>query len=438
MAHSWTVTWPLIIGSLSATALALVDTALLGRYGTDALASIAVALPLFVLGSALVIPWGTAIQVLVARWSGAGDRAAIARLLDLGLLICLAAGTLPALVIAATAPVLVDLVAGGAAPADSTTALRILAACLPFTAVTAHYRGVFGGLTQTSVTMRVALIVNLANIPLDVLFVFGLDQGVVGSAIGTVLATMLGAAYVAWLARRRLAADYPYPRRAHLRSPGPMAGQVWQIGWPDVTFAVLVYGADALLAAVVATIGTTELAGYRLMVTTVSLLWVVVFACSSGIAILAGQRLGAGDLAGVRGVARAGALLMTLLGLLVVAAPLVVPGLYFPLFSDDPAVVAHAEGAAWVLLALVPAMVVSMTLAGVLRAGGDTKGILYAGALSQLLLAVPVAWFAATRLEWGLSGVYAGFATGVAARAVCTVVRFRQGRWRTALAPARA
>ncbi|BAK38073.1 MatE efflux family protein [Microlunatus phosphovorus NM-1] len=447
---AWIVTYPLIVASAASTTLAVVDTLLLGRFGTAALATIALATPVFVFGSALVVPWGTAVQVLIARLHGAEDTARIGRLLGIGLRVCLAAALLPTLTIIAAAPWILHVLAGGEVPVEASTVVRILACTLPLTAVTAHYRGVFGGLGRTRITMQVALGVNIVNIPLDVLLVYGLGLGAVGSALGTLAAVASGAGYIAWLARRELRPDYPAPpihrsrwRRAaggDEKAEGPasraLAGEVWKIGWPDTTFAVIVYGADVLLTAIVATIGTADLAGYRLMVTTVTVLWVVVFSCSSGISILAGQRLGADDEPGARAALRAGAVLMAGLCVLVVLLPLLVPYWYFGLFSTDRGVVDAATSAVWVLLLLVPAMVVAMSLAGLLRAGGDTKGIMYAGGLSQFVLALPVAWFAVQVLGWGIAGAYLGFATGILGRAVFTVLRWRQGRWRTALSSA--
>ncbi len=67
MANSWEITYPIIAASASTLALALVDTAVLGRYSTEALATVGLARPTYVFASALMIPSGTAVQILVAR-----------------------------------------------------------------------------------------------------------------------------------------------------------------------------------------------------------------------------------------------------------------------------------------------------------------------------------------------------------------------------------
>lgn len=436
---AWHVTYPLIVASASSAALAVVDTLLLGRYGTEALATIALATPVFVAGSALVVPWGTAVQILVARRHGAGDTDGTGRLLTTGLGVCLAASVIPTLAILLGAPWILAALSGGQVPPDAVPVVRILACSLPLTAITAHYRGVFGGLGRTRVTMQVALGVNLANIPLDLALVYGLDLGAVGSALGTLTAIGSGAAFVTWLARRRLLSDPSTTGLHGDQATGSGTGvrrQLWTIGWPDVAFALVVYGADVLLTAIVASLGSADLAGYRLMVTTVTVLWVVVFSCSSGISILAGQRLGADDEPGARAALRAGALLMAGLCAFVVLPPLLAPPTYFGLFSTDPHVIEVAANAVWVLALLVPAMVVAMSLAGLLRAGGDTRGIMYAGGLSQLVIAVPVAWLGVHVLGWGVSGAYLGFTAGIITRALFTALRCGQGRWRSALSSA--
>jgi MATE family multidrug resistance protein len=425
-----TVSYPLMVASLSTLALAVADTAIVGRYSTEALATVALALPVYVLASALVVPWGTAVQILVARWAGADDHARIGRMFDVGLVVCLAIGAGVTLALLVLAGPLVTFMADGEPPPDAATVLRILACGLPFLAVTTHYRGVFGGLKHTGIAMRVGLLVAVTNIPLDYLLVFGADLGAVGSALATLIATLLGAVCMTGFGLRRFRPVYGYPRRAHLRGGGELIRPLWRIGWPDASFAGIAYGADVLLVGIVASLGATVLAGHRTLTVTIVLLWTVVFSCSSGVSILAGQRLGADDLDGVAAYRRAGTVLT-----FVIATPLVLPAVlapawYFGLFSPDPAVVAEARAAAPLLLGILAGMILAMPMTGVLRAGGDTRGVMVIGTLAQLGTAVPVAYVATVVFDLGLPGVLLGLVGSWVTRTALTAVRHRQGRWR--------
>ncbi|MFG1774637.1 MATE family efflux transporter [Nocardia salmonicida] len=64
---------PVVLTSATTVVLGLTDTALLGHHSTQALGTAALVVPVWVFCTALVVPWGSATQVCVARWHGAGD-----------------------------------------------------------------------------------------------------------------------------------------------------------------------------------------------------------------------------------------------------------------------------------------------------------------------------------------------------------------------------
>lgn len=426
---NWRVTYPIIVGSLTTLLLSVADTAILGRYSTQALATVGLVLPIYILASALIVPLGTAVQVLVARWEGAEDRERVERMLTVGLVFCTALGLAVSAALLLLAPRVVSLVASGDPLPGSTTVLRILALCLPFTAVTVHYRGMFGGMGETRIAMRVALLVNVTNVPLDYALVFGLDLGAVGSALGTLGATALGALYIVLFGRRRLGARLRLWQPAHLRTWRPITAPLWRIGWPDSAFGLVTYGADVLLIGMVATLGATALAASRLMVITISILFAVVFGVSSGISILVGQRIGARDLDGADGYRRSGAVLMAGLATVLAVPLLLAPTAFFGLFTPDAATVAEARSAVYLLAGIAPLMVAGLTMAGVLRAGGDTRSLLVAGVVSHFVLSVPVAYLCTQVLDFGFPGIYVGFLAGWAGRTAVTWLRYRRRAW---------
>lgn len=427
--EAWQLTYPIIAASLTTLAVGFVDTIVVGRYSTDALATVGLALPIFVLASAFVLPLGTAVQVLVARWRGAGDNDRVCRILDVGLLVCTAAASTVAVVLIAAARPVTEALAGGDPPAQATDVLRILACALPFVGVTAHYRGAFGGLKQTRIAMQVSALVAVTNIPLDIWLVFGLDLGALGSALGTLVATILGAIYIVSFGRRRIAPAHPFWRRANLRDPLDVVRPLWRIGWPDVAFGGVAYGADVLMVGIVASIGPEPLAAHRTVTITIMLMWVIVFGCSTGTSILAGQRLGAGDLPGVESWRRTGTILTALLVLPILLPVLLTPESWFGLFSDNPGVVTEATTVAPLLALIAAGMIAAMPTTGVLRAGGDTRGILSIGLASQAIVGLAVAYLAGSVAGLGLRGVALGFVASWVTRVTGTWLRYRAGTW---------
>jgi Na+-driven multidrug efflux pump len=174
---------PVVLTSATAVVLGLTDTALLGHHSTEALGIAALVLPLWVFCTALVIPWGSATQMSVARWYGAGDTGSIRELVRAGLLGAFAIGVMVAFVGAAAAPALVEYTApAGLDHGEAILMLWILLCGLPFTAATAHLNGVLAGAGDTASGARISVAVAALNAALSAVLIFGAGLGPVGSA----------------------------------------------------------------------------------------------------------------------------------------------------------------------------------------------------------------------------------------------------------------
>lgn len=153
------VAWPIVLMSITTVVLGATDTALLGRYSIDALAAATVAVPIWIVLTAIVIPWGSATQVLVAQWHGAGDNKSISDLTTVGVAAAAALGGLIAVLGILLTPLFVAAVSRSDG-IDTHTAegivrmLLIFCASLPFTAVTAHLRGILSGMGETEQRRR--------------------------------------------------------------------------------------------------------------------------------------------------------------------------------------------------------------------------------------------------------------------------------------------
>ena len=87
----------------------------------------------------------------------------------------------------------------------ATTYLSISAIGVPFFLVTLAAQGVFRGAADYTTPLWVLVASNVANFVIELVLVFGLDMGVAGSALSTVIAQIGGALAFMWLLRARLA-----------------------------------------------------------------------------------------------------------------------------------------------------------------------------------------------------------------------------------------
>lgn len=426
-ARMWQVTWPVLVANLAQILLVVTDTVLLGRYSTEALGAIALAAPVYLVATVVVRGWGTAAQVLVARRYGAGEQAEVARVADVGLALGVAGGLVTGLALFAVSPAVLALIGGDTGlEAPGATYLRILALAVPFVAATFTLQGVYAGLGATWVTMVMTLLVNAVNLPLGLLLVFGLDLGVTGAALATLTGTVVGAGFMAGYGRRRFQ-ELRLLRRDNLRGWWELAPRLWGIGWPECTMLFLGYGIEVAL---VAQLGAVPVAANRLIENVTLISFTALVASGTGVTVLVGQRLGAGDLEGAAAYRAVGLRLSALLAGVPLIPVLLAPGLVFGLFTPDPRVVATASSVALLaVVALVP-LVFAINLGGVLRAAGDTRTVLVASVAGDAFL-VPLAWLLAISLGLGLRGLMlAWVAYGLVFVAV-SWWRYHAGAWRT-------
>jgi len=139
----------------------------------------------------------------VARLHGAGREADAGELAAQALWLALFIGCGLALVCAVFAVPLMELLGGSGHVAElAARYLRISAIGLPFALIALAGQGWLRGMSRLREPLVILVLANLVNVVLELFLVYGLDLGLDGSALGTVLAQLgMGAAF-AWLLLR--------------------------------------------------------------------------------------------------------------------------------------------------------------------------------------------------------------------------------------------
>jgi putative MATE family efflux protein len=175
----------------------LSDAAIVGHLGTPELAGLGVAAVVLqtVVGLCVFLAYGTTASV--ARHLGAGDlRAALAQGID-GVWLAIVIGALATVGGIILTPTLVGAFGTGAEVAGHAETYLAIAflGTTPLLVMLAA-TGVLRGLQDTRTPLYVAVAGNGLNIVLNVVLVYGLDLGIAGSAIGSVIAQVLSAAWL--------------------------------------------------------------------------------------------------------------------------------------------------------------------------------------------------------------------------------------------------
>ncbi len=410
------------LGALAAEPLyILVDTAIVGHLGTPQLAALALAGTLLT-GTFTIfnfLTYGTTAQV--ARYHGAGREEEAGSMAAQGFWLATAIGVvLLVLGLALAVPAVHAL--GGAHRTGSLAVLylRIGAIGLPFALIALAGQGYLRGVSDLRTPLGIVVVANLANVVLEVLFVYVFGWGLAGSAWGTVIAQAgMGAAFAIELLRAP--ASTRRPRLALMRPLARVGGDIF------VRTASL-YAAFLVASAVLARIGSASLAAHQVAFQLWAFMALVLDAVAIAGQVMVGRMLGAARadeaweasvrMIGWSVVVGAGFALMMLA--LIDALPHV--------FTDDPRVIDRLH-AIWPIYALMqPVNAIAFALDGILIGASDTRFLKWSMLFSALAVFAPIALLSLA-FDWGIVGVWCGLLALMFARVITCGARFMGRRW---------
>ena len=408
---------------VSEPALLLADSAIVGHLGTTQLAGLGIAGNLLgiLTGLSVFLAYGT--TGTVARRLGAGDRrGALSGGVD-GMVLALGLGILLCLVLQLLMPEVIGWYDAGPEVAAAAEAYLRIAACgLPSVLVLLASTGVLRGLQDTRTPLYVAIGCNLVNIGLNFTFVYGLDLGIAGAALGSLIAQTAAAGFLGTVvlrgARRHGAAIRFRPAGVITAA---RAG-----GWLILRTATLQI--SITVTTVTATsLGAVALAAHQVANSLWSLLAFALDAIAIAAQAVIGRYLGAGDVPMARRLTRRMIGWGVVAGIAFGAAVSLTSPLYVPLFTPDPEVQALLGQVLLVFAAITPVAGIAFVLDGVLIGAGDGRYLALAGLISMLAY-LPLVWIV-YRSEAGLVWLWAAYGGWILARTITLLVRARSDAW---------
>lgn len=322
--------------------------------------------------------------------------------------------------------------AEGASLRHGTTYLGVVALSVPFEFLNKASSRALLGVDDSVTPMVLRSGGALANIVLNAVLIFGFDLGVLGAALGTVIATALVTMSFAW---GFLVGSFPgigrFPVTLDPRPPHVETTFVRQL--IEVTTPLMIRGLAGRaalfpLVLIVAEFGTATVAAYEISRRVRSLLNTPMWGFSKAANSLVGQALGGGDEAEAEAYS-GDVLRFSLVFLLAVSVPAFL--LARPIagaFVDDPETIARAVPFIRAAAIGTVALGLDGVATGTLTAGGDTRWPLYGRLVGLYLVTLPVAYLGLVT-PLGVFALYLAIIAETAVPAAVTLYRLRTGRW---------
>nr|WP_255216174.1 MATE family efflux transporter [Pseudenhygromyxa sp. WMMC2535] len=400
------------------------DNLMVGRLeaeeATASQAALGLGMPLYwaVGGFFAAVSYGT--QAMTGRRFAEGQEKRAGQVLFNAALVAVVAGIVGMLVGWFLSPAAVDFLAEASLEQKQlgTTYVQLRALGIGAMVVTAAYKAFFDGIGRTYVHLIAAVVMNVFNIGLNYLLIYGNEalgiprMGLAGAGWASMIATYLGMAImigVSALPRYRLRFDF-YRRR---NFDGAVVRNIVKLMLPSGSASVILMAGFLLFFKFVGQIdfaegtGNTYSAATKALMDTGALCFMPLFAFGTATATAVSQSLGARkpELAAryAWDSVRLGILAVIPIGLAFWFFPQEIITLWAP---NDPAVPAAAATSLRLIATCLPMMVVGLVLSQALYGAGANTYVMVAEGLLHFGLLVPLSWFLGPHLGLGLEGIW--------------------------------
>lgn len=431
----WSLAWPVILSQVLASMVSLIDIAMVGRLGRDAVAAVGYTTQFLWLMQSILFAIGIACVALMARAIGAREPERARQALAASLLLaCGLAAVFTLVVLLLPRPLLRALQAEPSVVEAAVPYFRLTLGSTLLLAVSITLESGFRAVRNTRTPMWIAGVVTVVKTALNLVLIFG-GLGLprlelVGAGIATLLSQAVGLVLFVLAARRMPMGSALAMRPRQLGVGLPRLRELVTLSLPAVGERIVLNVAMMAYFALLGHYGSAAVAAYTVGVRLLSFSWIPGIGFSAAAATLVGQALGAGE---PGGAARAGwrATRMALgVSVLLGAFFALVRGPLARAFTNDAAIVAEL-GPFMLLLALAqPFMGVHFTLGGALRGAGDTLTPLLAASLGNWVFRVPLAVLFSRVLGFPVVWVWAALVLDHIARALWLTLAFRREGWR--------
>ena len=429
----WSMSWPLMVTTVSSSLVGLADMHVAGFLGSASQAAVGVSEQVLFILMIFIMSTGVGTQALVSRATGAEDQEEAARATGQSLLFAVLMGLALLVLAKLGAHKIVGLFSGSPAVADI-GAHYLSIYCLyliPFSLVNiinSAFRAI-GDSRTTLIIMLVSTAINIAGDYLTVLHNWPVPGlGVEGIAWSGVVGSSLGAcAAFVFLLRSPLKSCTSYMQpfigsvlKRLVKIGIPAALQ--RLGWGLSTFVIffILRMLDH---------PTEALAAWTIGIRVEGLVFMPLMALGLSVAAIVGQNLGAKQ---EERAFKAG-WHVTLIG---VAMMLVSCGLLF-IFSGPVSDIMTKDHATSAITASYirynavagPFLALAMVLSSALQGAGDTKTPMIISYITNWAIRLPVAYFFAITMKMGSDGAWMSMTLSVAAMGILTAMRYQSRAW---------
>lgn len=430
------IAWPAVLESFFVALVGMIDSLMVSKLGTYAVAAVGLTTQPKFIGLALFIAVNVAVSAITARRKGQNDRDGANRALMTAFCFVLSAGVLVSAACVFFAEEIIHL--AGSKPDTHESAViyfQIIMGGMLFNIISLIINAAQRGAGNTKIALRTNLTSNIVNVIGNFLLINGNlgfpALGIRGAAIATVLGTVVACIMsIASIVKKDSFVSIRYMRQNKIKLSAVEANSIFKLASTVFLEQVLLRVGFMLVAVMAAEFGTQEYAAHQLGTNVMSLSFSFGDGMQVAAVTLIGQSLGRNEpeMAKRYGTIcqRIGNFISVFLSVLYLVGGRWLFQIYFP---EDPYVVGIGVQIMQVMVIIVLMQVAQVIYMGCLRGAGDVKFTTIASTISVTIIRPAASYAFGYLLGFGVLGIWFGVVCDQVTRLFLTTWRFSSGKW---------
>lgn len=417
---------PAIVAGIAEPVITLIDTAFIGKLGTQELAAVGIASSFYLMVIWVLAQTKSAISAIVSRYYGRGRLDDIYSLIPQAMLMNILLGLL---LIAITYPLATPIFklyhAEGEVLTLAMSYYKIRAWGYPITLATFILFGVFRGLQNTSWAMQISLIGGLVNVVANYVLIFGLGPipalGVDGAAYGSLIAQIVMFLFAVLYLHKKTSYKIHWAKKVH-------PDLKWLFGMSvdfyirTITLNLAFYQSIRMASA----LGEAVVAAHTIAIN----IWLFSAFFIDGYAnaanALSGRLFGERNIEALKDMSKSILKISFAIGSMLALIYLIGYNKIITFFTDDPIVVNYFLSIFWIVIIMQPINAIAFAYDGIFKGLGEAKALRNTLLISTFLVFFPFSWMS-SYLGWAFVGIWLSLLVWMISRGGLLAIIFN--RW---------
>lgn len=422
------IAYPVMLGQLGQVTVGIVDSLMIGRLGTSNLAAVSVANGIFFIILIFGIGLSTAITPLVAQADGENNHKKSAGILSHGLIINTILSIIMTGVVFAGMPLLYKLNQPKEVIDLAIPYLKIVTLSFIPLMIYQSIKQFAEGLSATKPGMYATLIGNVVNTFLNYMFIFGKfgapELGIVGAGIGTLASRVVMLVVIYFLVIKKDEFKEILKHFSFRNIEKAIFSRLTKLGVPTGLQMVFEVGAFVAAVFIAGLISKEAIASNQIAQSLISISYMLATGFGSAATVRVGNQIGLKDYKMLKKVGISNMVLVTLMmtffGIIFITASEFLPSLYI----DDAEVISITASLLGVAALFQLSDGIQVVGLGALRGLQDVKVPTYITFVAYWVIALPLSYIFALKLDYGAMGIWMGLGVGLTFSAIFNLHRF--------------